>query len=78
MTDPELYYQMWKQEHGERMRTVARRREAREASRFRLAARRNLPTGEPLSAQSSRLRLVVDRFLRRCPAGDALVIESER
>jgi len=65
MIDPELRYQLWKQERHERMRTAARQREARVASRSRLAERRNLPNGEPVTAQSSWLRLVVGGFLRR-------------
>ncbi len=46
MIDPDLYYLIWQQEHGELMRKTARRREARETMRP--------PDGKPgrsLSAQ---------------------------
>jgi hypothetical protein len=37
--DPELYYQLWKQEHGERVRTASRRQAISEVPLTRVAAR---------------------------------------
>jgi hypothetical protein len=37
--DPELYHQLWKQEHGERVRTAARRQAICDARLTRVAGR---------------------------------------
>jgi hypothetical protein len=39
MIDPELYYQLWKQEHTELLRTAARRQAIRETRLTRAAER---------------------------------------
>jgi hypothetical protein len=38
--DPELYHELWKQEHAELMSKVARRHDAREVSQSRFGERR--------------------------------------
>ena len=65
MLDPELHYQVWKQEHGELMRSVARRRESKEALPSRLEKQRirRPGIGQRASTYGSRLALVAVRYL---------------
>ena len=65
MLDPELHYQVWKQEHGELMRRVARRRESKEALPYRLQKQRilRLGIGQRASTYGGRLALVAVRYL---------------
>lgn len=65
MTDPELHYRLWKQQHGEWICNVARQQEARDGLRPRFDGCQRELRGRPAPTPSSWLRVVVDGFLRR-------------
>jgi hypothetical protein len=63
MINPELYHELWKQEHGERLRTAARRETVREARLTRVAGRHWEVKG-PTGTHKSWLTLLTDGVLR--------------
>lgn len=63
MIDPKLYHELWKQEHGERLRTAARRQAIREARPTRVAGRSSEAKGST-SPRMSWLTLISDGVVR--------------
>ena len=61
--DPELYHQLWKQEHGEQVRTAARRQAIRDARLTRVAGRFWESKG-PTSTHTNWLTLLGERILQ--------------
>jgi hypothetical protein len=63
LINPELYYELWKQEHGERLRTAGRREAIREARLTRGAGRHREVEGST-ATHWSWLTLLSDGVLR--------------
>jgi hypothetical protein len=64
MIHPALYYWLWTEQEGERIRKLELRRAARDALKLRAAERTTAPASRPAAIQRSRFGQVAARFLQ--------------